>query len=134
EHQLARTYRRGRAGVDDRALVTVRSGDRVQRAGEGDTRILGDASLQVCGRGDGDRDGQATGRRPAVLAVVQGDVTRVVIEGQRSGRRAHPRAVHVVRDPDLLGGVVLTEPPDQQIPLGHRAGECDGERRDPRPG
>src|SRR5437773_1616944 len=130
EHELARIHRRGEPGVDGRSLVAVRGGDLRQRAGEGDARILGDRALEVCGRGDGYGNGQPTGRRPAVLAVVEGDVTRVVIEGQRSGRHPRPGAVHVVRHLALPGGVVLRKPPDQQIALGHRAGECDGVRRE----
>src|SRR5204862_2074112 len=50
-------------------------------------------------------------------------------EGQRCGR-PRPGAVHVVRYPDLLGGVVLGHPRDQEIPLRNRAGECDVDRRD----
>src|SRR5439155_10810093 len=87
--------------------------------------------LQERGRGDGYGNGDPAGRRPAVLAVVQGDVARVVIEHLRSRRRARPGAVHVVRYLNLSGGVVLAEPPDQQISLGNRAGECDRGRRDP---
>src|SRR6266480_3614475 len=130
EHELARAHRRGRTGVDDPSLITVRSGDLVERAREGDARIVGDSPLQERGRGDGYGNGDPAGRRPAVLAVVQGDVARVVIEALRSGRRARPGAVHVVRYPNLPGSVVLAEPPDQQIPLGNRAGECDRGRRD----
>src|SRR5437016_6656876 len=133
EHELARTHGRSRTGVDGRPVGNARRGDLVQRAGEGDARVVGDSALQERGRGDGDGDCHPTGRRPAVLAVVEGDVTRVVKKGLRAGR-PRPGAVHVVRYLHLLGGVVLTEPPDQQIPLGNRAGECDGERREPRPG
>src|SRR5216110_3849530 len=130
EHELARTHRGGRTAVDDLSLITVRSGDLVERAREGDARIVGDGSVQERGRGDGYGNGDPAGRRPAVLAVVQGDVARVVIEHLRSRRRARPGAVHVVRYPNLPGGIVLAEPPDQQIPLGNRAGECDRSRRD----
>src|SRR5437762_1334797 len=80
-------------------------GDLVQRAGEGDARIVGDRALQVRDRGDGDGDCHPPGRRLAVLAVVEGDVTRVVQEGLRSGR-PRPAAVHVVRYLHLLGRVV----------------------------
>src|SRR5438093_12575364 len=129
EHERARIHRRGRTGVDGRSH-SARRGDLVQRAGEGDARILGDRSLQVRGRGDGYGDRDYTGRRLAVLAVVEGDVARVAHEGQRSGH-ARPGAVHVVRYLNLLGGVELGKPPDQQIPLRNRAGECDGGGRDP---
>src|SRR5437773_2650963 len=118
---------RGGIGVEDGAHGVPFGGG---VAGGGDARILGDRALEVCGRGDGYGNGQPTGRRPAVLAVVEGDVTRVVIEGQRSGRHPRPGAVHVVRHLALPGGVVLRKPPDQQIALGHRAGEWDGVRRE----
>src|SRR5436190_2162182 len=134
EHELARTHRRGRTGVDDPSLITVRSGDLVERAGEGDARIVGDRPLQERARRGGHGNGDPAGRRAAVLAVVEGDVTRVVIEGLRSGRRPRPGAVHVVRYLDLPGDVVLGEPPDQQIAPGDRTGERDGGRRDPRTG
>src|SRR5438445_3188441 len=105
EHELARTHRGGRTGVDGRSHSACR-GDLVQRAGEGDAGILGDRSLQVRGRGDGYGDRDPTRRRLAVLAVVEGDVARVVHEGQGSGRPL-PGAVHVVRYLHLLGDVVL---------------------------
>src|SRR5213078_5181137 len=133
EHELARTRRGGCTAVDDLSLITVRSGDLVERAREGDARVVGDGSLQVGGRGGGYGDGHATRRRLAVLAVVEGDVTRIVIEGQRS-HRPRPGAVHVVRYLHMPGGVVLGKPPDEEIPLGNRVGERDGERWDPRPG
>src|SRR5207249_8175334 len=134
EHELARTHRRGRTGIDDPSLITVRSGDLVERAGEGDARIVGDRPLQERARRGGHGNGDPAGRRAAVLAVVEGDVTRVVIEGLRSGRRPRPGAVHVVRYLDLPGDVVLGEPPDQQIAPGDRTGERDGGRRDPKTG
>src|SRR5204862_3265594 len=83
--------------------------------------------------GGGYGDGHPTGRRLAVLAIVQGDVPRVVQKMQRP-RRPRPGAVHVVRYLNLPGVVVLGKPPDQQIPAGDRAGECDGGRQDPIPG
>ena len=132
EHQLARTHLRGRTGVDG-CSHAARRGDLVQRPGEGDARIVGDRSLQVRARGGGHGDRHPAGRRLTVLAVVEGDVARVVEEGQRC-RRSRPGAVHAVRYPNLLGGVVLRKPADQQIPLSNRAGECDRDRRDPRPG
>src|SRR5438876_338402 len=125
--------RGGCTAVDDLSLITGRSGDLVERAREGDARVVGDGSLQVGGRGGGYGDGHATRRRLAVLAVVEGDVTRIVIEGQR-GHRPRPGAVHVVRYLHMPGGVVLGKPPDEQIPLGNRMGECDADRWDPRPG
>src|SRR5438876_3034759 len=132
EHDLARIDRWGRTSVDGRAH-TARGDDLIERAGESDARILGDGSLQVRGRGDGYGNCHTAGRRLAVLAVVEGYVARVAHEGQRSGRPG-PSAVHVVRYLNLLGGVELRKPPDQQIPPGDRAGERDGDRRDPRPG
>src|SRR5207245_10661713 len=123
----------GGSAVDSLSPITLRSGDRVERARQGDARVVGDGSLQVGGRGGGYGDGHATRRRLAVLAVVEGDVTRIVIEGQR-GHRPRPGAVHVVRYLHMPGGVVLGKPPDEQIPLGNRVGECDGERWDARPG
>src|SRR5437763_6005421 len=132
EHDLARIHRRRRTGVDGRSH-TARRDDLVQRAGERDPRILGDGSLQVRGRGDGYGNRHPVGRRLALLAVVEGDVARVAHELQRSGRPG-PTAVHAVRYLSLLGGVELGDPPHQQIPLRNRAGECDGDRRDPRPG
>src|SRR5205814_66520 len=129
EHELARIHGRGRTGVDGASVGTAPGDDLVERAGGGDARVVSDSSLQVGARGDGHGDGHPAGRRPAVLAVVEGDVTRVVQEGQRSGR-PRPGAVHVVRYLDLLGGVVLGHPRDQEIPLRHRAGERDVDRRD----
>src|SRR5207245_9405135 len=78
-------------------------------------------------------DGDPVGSRLAVLAVVEGDVARVAHEGHRPGRPG-PGPVHVVRYLNLLGGVELGNPPDQQIPPGNGAGERDGDRRNPRPG
>src|SRR2546422_665815 len=134
EHQLTRIHRSGRTRVDGRS-DTARRRDLVERAGEGDARVVGDGTLQVRGGGGGDGygNGQPPGRRLAVLAVVEGDVPCVVHEVQRPGT-PRPRAVHVVRYLNLRGIVVLGNPPHQQIPLGDRAGECDRDRRDPRPG
>src|SRR5438094_885725 len=128
----------GGGGMEDgahRVPVAGRAqgGRSVLGAGERDARVVGDASLQERGRGDGYGDGRPTGGRLAVLAIVKRDVPRVVLEAQRPGR-ARPRAVHVVRYLNLRGSVVLGNPPDQQIPLGDRLGECDRDRRDPRPG
>ncbi len=132
EHELTRTHGRGRAAVDGGSQI-ARRGDLVQRAGESDARIVGDGSLQVRGGGDGRGNRHPAGRRLAVLAVVEDDVTRIVLEGQRSGR-PRPGAVHVVRHLHLPGGAVLGNPADQQIPLGNRARERDGGRRDFGPG
>src|SRR5436190_5528741 len=129
EHELARIHGRGRTGVDGPSVGKAPGDDLVERAGGGDARVVSDGSLQVGARGDGHGDGHPAGRRLAVLAVVEGDVARVVQEGQRSGR-PRPGAVHVVRYLDLRGGVVLGHPRDQEIPLRHRAGERDADRRD----
>ena len=131
EHQLARAHGARRTGVNGRSIGSARRDHLVQRAGERDARILGDGSLQVGGRRDGDGDRHPAGCRLAVLAVIEGDVTRVIQEGQRLGR-PRPGAVHVVRHLDPLGGIVLSKPPDQQVPLGNRAAERDGDRGDSR--
>src|SRR5438093_945397 len=109
EHELARIHRRGQTGVHGRSIWSERADDLVQRAGERDARIVGDRSLQVRARRGGYGDRQPTGRRLAVLAVVQGDVTRLVLELHRSGGPL-PSAVHVVRYLDLPGGVVRGTP------------------------
>src|SRR5438093_13694867 len=127
-HELAGIHRCGGTGVNGRRVGNARSDDLVQRAGERHARIVGDRSLQERARGNGYGDCDAVGRRLAVLPVVEGDVTRVVQEGQRL-KRPRPGAVHVVRYLRLPGSVVLGKPPDQQIPLSDRTGECDGDRR-----
>src|SRR5881396_17932 len=78
EHELTRTHGRGRAAVDGGSQI-ARRGDLVQRAGESDARIVGDGSLQVRGGGDGRGNRHPAGRRLAVLAVVEDDVTRIVL-------------------------------------------------------
>src|SRR6266481_1506677 len=67
-------------------------------------------------------------RAPAALTF--GDDTGD-IEGQRCGRPG-PGTVDVVCYLNLLGGVVLGNPPNEQIPLGDRAAERHGDRREPR--
>src|SRR5205823_245144 len=114
EHELTRTHGRGRAAVDGGSQI-ARRGDLVQRAGESDARIVGDGSLQVRGGGDGRGNRHPAGRRLAVLAVVEDDVTRIVLEGQRSGR-PRPGAVHVVRHLHLPGAPYSETQPTSRSP------------------
>jgi len=62
EHELTRIHRSGRTRVDGRS-DTARRRDLVERAGEGDARVVGDGALQV--RGGRGGDGYGNGHPPA---------------------------------------------------------------------
>src|SRR5207245_2302195 len=57
-------------GGDAGGLKASGGGGWLLRRGEGDARIVGDSSLQVCAGGGGDGNRHPIGRRLAVLAVV----------------------------------------------------------------
>src|SRR5205814_1789213 len=98
----------------------------VERCHRGHVSVIRDRLLQIGGRGRRHGDRETRWRGGGVLPVVEGDVARSAPRGRN---RARPRAIDVVRDPHLARGVVLAEPPDQQVAGQNRLPQGEGVRR-----